>query len=864
MSEELEVKRIICNNGAGGCFAGCGLLAYIDKKTGKIVKVEGNPEHPISKLWVVYPDPFSQEKFVCYDRATIPDFPARWLYHPDQLMYALKRVGERGEGKWQRISYEQALDEIAEKLKELRDKYGPECVAFIEGTMRSDTFWARSRFAYLFGNPLNLGDPSTICHHPGTAVEQCMAGAFSREWPEMSSETRYVVLVGTDIKEAFPPLWAAFTLNRENIYAVCVDPRLTETARCCDMWLQIRPGTDCALFLGWIHILMKEGLFDKDFVLNWTNAPFLVRTDVRKLLRESDIRQGGSRENFVVWDTMRNAPAIWISEEMIFQPQDAKPSLSGTFKVKLVDGKEVECKTVWDMLWERVSKYTPEYVEEITWIPAEKIIETARMFWTRRPGGIGAGVSLYQAGKNASDNHIAMVIIHLITGNYGVKGGIWPLLRARPGPVINGKLVVRESELEGQEFIKPETKLKQIGMDQYKVMSWAAFDLYNKYYQKVWGIPQNSGGHTLTVSMPLIWRAILTGKPYPIKALIIWSGNPIMWAPNTKLVIKALKSSNLELCVVQDYFMTPTAALADYVLPAAAKGLEVPYCCNWEDYQEAVVVGENAVKPMGDRHSDYELFRGLAIRLGFGEYFPWKNNKEAIEYRLSRAGIKFEDAIRMGLLTSNTPGYLPEEDKPWALIDPKTGKPRGFTTPSRRAEIWSSILEDLGYDPLPEHEEPFESPVRTPELAKEYPLILTTGGRFRPMFHSEYRQWGMGFREQNPWPRCDIHYETARKLGIVDGDWVWIETRRGRILQRARVGPHIHPQVVNIGASWWYPELPTEEPWLGGALISNANVLTEDDPSTLDEKTGAWYCRALLCRVYKAKPEEIPKFLLGK
>jgi anaerobic selenocysteine-containing dehydrogenase len=851
LSEEVEVRRIICHNGMGGCFMHCGLLAYVDKKTGKIVKITGNPEHPISKLW---------GGEVCPDRAVATNFAARWLYHPDQLQYALKRVGERGEGKWQRISYEQALDEIAEKLKELKAKYGAECLAFIEGTMRSDTFWARSRFAYLFGNPFNLGDPSTICHHPGAAVEQCMTGAFSWEWPDVSDGTRYLAVVGFNIKESFATWWQMLMFNRKNLTLVCVDPRCTETARNADIWLQIRPGTDCALFLAWIKVLIDEGMYDREFVEKWTNAPFLVRTDTRKLVRESDIKAGGSRENFVVWDTKRKAPAIWVSEQMEYQPTDVQPALTGSYRVKLLSGEEVECKTVWQLLIERVSKYTPEFVEKITWIPADKIVETAKMFWTKRPGGIGQGVSLYQAGKNTSDNHMAVVILHLITGNYDVRGGI-RLYRFRPGPVVDGKMVVRESELEGHEFIKPETKLKQLGADQHKVMAWPGFDAYNKCYVRTWGIPQNGGGHTVATSIPLIWRAILTGKPYPIKALITWSGNPVMWAPNTKMVLKALKSPNLELHVVQDYWMTPTAALADYVLPAAAKSLELPHCGNFEDFNEFVVVGENAVEPLGDRHSDYELFRGLAIRCGFGEHFPWKNNREVIEYRLKRMGISFEEAVKRGVIVSDTPGYLREEDRIYARIDPKTGKPRGFATPSRRAEIWSSILEDLGYDPLPEYEEPSESPVSTPLLAKEYPLILTTGGRFRPMFHSEYRQWGYGLREQHPWPICDIHYETARKLGITDGDWVWIETRRGRILQKARIGPHIHPQVVNVQASWWYPELPAEEPWLAGALISNANILTEDDPATLDEKTGAWRNRALLCKVYKAKPEEVRSLL---
>jgi anaerobic selenocysteine-containing dehydrogenase len=152
---------------------------------------------------------------------------------------------------------------------------------------------------------------------------------------------------------------------------------------------------------------------------------------------------------------------------------------------------------------------------------------------------------------------------------------------------------------------------------------------------------------------------------------------------------------------------------------------------------------------------------------------------------------------------------------------------------------------------LPFYEEPSESPVSTPEVAREYPLILNSGGRFMPMFHSEHRQWGIGTRERHPDPLTDIHPNTARKLGIKEGDWIIIETRRGRIKQKAHLNPGILPNVVNCEASWWFPEMPGAEPSLHGLWESNANVLTLDDPDCCDQLTSGWCNRALLCRVSK-------------
>jgi thiosulfate reductase/polysulfide reductase chain A len=195
-----------------------------------------------------------------------------------------------------------------------------------------------------------------------------------------------------------------------------------------------------------------------------------------------------------------------------------------------------------------------------------------------------------------------------------------------------------------------------------------------------------------------------------------------------------------------------------------------------------------------------------------------------------------------------------KSDTPWTYetVNPRTGKTTGFATPSGRVELYSNVLKELGYDPLPFYEEPPESPVRTPEIAEEYPFILITGGRFRPMFHSENRQIGIGMREQHPDPLMDIHPETAHSLGISEGDWAYIESPRGAIKQKARITDGIDPRVINVEGHWWFPEEPASEPWLHGGWWANANVLTMIDAESCDPVTGGWPLRALVCKVYKA------------
>ncbi|MEM2320400.1 MAG: molybdopterin-dependent oxidoreductase [Candidatus Bathyarchaeia archaeon] len=841
MSDEIEVRRIICHNGTGGCYLCCGFLAYVDKKENRIIRIEPNSDHPVNRGWM------------CPDRAKIGSgFFLNYLYHKAQLLHPLKRVGERGENRWKQIGYDEALDEIAEKLKEIIDKYGPESIGIVEGTFRSDSYWARARLMNLLGNPNNVADPGTVCGKPMAAQWQltlgvaCSCGGMF-QWgiPGISC----YVIIGHNPAESFPLEYQTILSNKKRgMKLIVFDPRLTETARHADYWFQIRPGTDTAALLAWINVIIKEKLYDANFLLQWTNAPFLVGTDQKRLLREKDVKEDGSENKFVVWNESLNEMAVWDPETQEYLPSNTTPALLGTFKVKLADGKETTCKTVFQMLAERAAEYTPEKVAEITWLDPEKLREAAIIWATSpKPKPILAFVSSHQIGRNSSRVHQCVMILHLLAG-------MVPMPVSFPGPRGPGGIYVRESELELAEALPVNQRKKMIGADKFKVMAWPQYEITTPLFKRIWGVSNNMSGHGHLVPAPLLWRAILTGKPYPIKALITWTANPMVWAANTKIVYKALKSPNLELHVVVDHVMTPTAALADYVIPAACKSLETPFITNWQDAMGDIIVGQAAIRPLSERRSDYEFWRGLAIRLGFGEYFPWKDPEDVCNYRLKPLGLTLDEAAQLGLIPSN-----PCTNEAFKEINPETSKPYGFATITRKAEIWPVSFEIFGYDPLPFYEEPPESPISTPEVAKEYPLILTTGGRFRPMFHSEYRHWGMGFREQHPYPIVEIHYQTAREYGISDGDWVWIETRRGRILQKARLSATIHPKVVNAQSHWWYPEMPAEEPYLYGVWISNANVLTLDEPEALDEMVGGWCNRALLCKVYKA--EHLPPIL---
>lgn len=171
-----------------------------------------------------------------------------------------------------------------------------------------------------------------------------------------------------------------------------------------------------------------------------------------------------------------------------------------------------------------------------------------------------------------------------------------------------------------------------------------------------------------------------------------------------------------------------------------------------------------------------------------------------------------------------------------------------FDTSSGKVELRSTVFERCGLDPLPYYEEPPESPVSRPELAEEYPLVLTTGAKTRFFFHSEHRQIP-SLRSKNPDPVTEIHPETAAELCIEDGDWIVIENRHGRCKQKARLTDKIHPRVVSAQHGWWFPEKAGPEPSLFGAWESNINLLL---PSGWTGRSGLGYpFKAQLCRVRK-------------
>ena len=533
-------------------------------------------------------------------------------------------------------------------------------------------------------------------------------------------------------------------------------------------------------------------------IVIWGNNPIVSGPDGFHASWIIECMKRGSK--LIVVDPRRTWLAtrarIWLQIRPGTDAALALGMLNVIINEKLYDKEFVERWTYgFDKLKERVQEYPPKKVAEITWIPEEKIIEAARMYATSKPAAIRWGVAVDQSKECIPTIH-AIIALWSITGNLDVPGG----------------------NIIEHVFFKLEPHPARQSM---------------KKIPSPYPLSPDSGEHVLD--------QILTGKPYPIKASWIQSTNTFVTEANPKKVYEAFK--RIEFNVVVDLFMTPTAvAFADIILPAVTYA-ERDGITLFPPPLPYIGAINKAIEPIEDCKSDMEIILELGKKLN-PEAWPWENVHEWFDAILEPLGITFEELREMGAV------YKPYEYKKYEKGMLRSDGTPGFNTPTGKVELYSTVFEKLGLDPLPYYEEPPESPVSAPEIAKEYPLILTTGAKVYAFFHSEHRQIPL-LRQLNPDPIVEIHPETAKKLGIKDGDWVYIENRYGKCKQKAKLTRAIHPRVIHAQHGWWFPEKPASEPSLFGAWESNINLLI---PSKWTGKSGYGYpFKNMLCRIRKVE-----------
>ena len=587
----------------------------------------------------------------------------------DRLRVPLKRVGERGENKWEEISYEQAMDEIADKLKEVVDEYGPESFAVSTSAWNTQTTQGTDRrFMNLLSSP-NWISGVSLCAGNTAAVNRMTYGWFPLG---DFDNTNCIVLFGHNPrKHSWTPIYNLIEAARaRGAKVIVLDPRVSEQAAAADLHLRLRSGTDAAMCLGWLKVIFDEGLYDKKFVAKWCVG--------------------------------------------------------------------------FDELKARVDEYPLARVEEITGVDRNLIAEAARTYATA-DGAIIPWTPITDMQISSTSSIRLHSILRAVTGNLDVVGG----------EVLGGfnPNFIPESEIGLHEELSGEQKAKQLGYEKHPAYTYRVAELLKEPTKKVWGFPYADIVTGCQMANPSeVFRAMAYGDPYPVKAFFVLGNNALMSYPNQHQIHKAML--NQDLIVTHELFMTPTAMMSDYVIPGDAFSERNHIADTW-NWTTRLTLSQKVAEPPEQASNTYKFWRDLAIRFELGDRFPWEKHDDLLDYRLSRSNRSFADFEQTGFMEIPTPSY-------------RKYRKHGFATPSGKVELYSSVLDDLGFDPLPYHRE-------GPATSKEYPYRVFNGVREDPFFQTGQRNI-KELRDRCPVPRIFMHPSDAKKDGLIDEEWVELQT----------------------------------------------------------------------------------------
>lgn len=695
MKEEEDIKWVKTHC-ARLDHGGCGLLAGV--RDNRIVRIKGDPEGYLNRGYVC------PKGMVSFER----------LNHPDRLRRPLRRKGARGSGRWQEVTWEEALSEAAERLGEVRERYGARTAVFGAGMPKGLDHFVLIRLANLFGSP-NVVASQDVCHAPREITGLHTCGFYPVA--DFHHPSRLVVLWGSNItatNEEGEICRLLVDQVRRGTELIIVDPRRIPLAEKASMWLPLRPGTDAALALSLLNVILEEGLYDREFVEKWT---------------------------------------VGFEE------------LASTSRA-----------------------YTPEQTAEVVGLDPGLIREAARRYAKARPAALQWGNPI-EHHCYAFDTIRSLICLMAVTGNLDVPGGN---IHARDPKILGLGRFVRADKL-------PDKRNTMIGA--YHGLAPRMMTVPPSYFKK----------------------AVLEGVPYPVKALYMMGGNPMLsWAdsPQTKQALEAL-----DFLVTAELFMTPTAAMADLVLPAATH-FEFDDIGHYGLGHGLILARPKVVDPPAGCRPDMEILNDLGKLLT--DKALWHDDYHGfLEDVLAPAGLTYPEFVKLGCLRG------PEDFGAHRL--------EGFRTDTGKVELRLSTAEKFGLDPLPGYKGPPE-----PD-DPAFPLILTSS-KDPHFLHSSYR-WVEALRRMSAEPEAEIHPETARDFGVEDGDEVLIETPRGRIVHRARLSERIIRGVVKGAHGWWFPEDGPEG--LYSWEKANFNMLTST--AKLGREFGTPNIKAIPCRISRSR-----------
>ncbi|MCG8552457.1 MAG: molybdopterin-dependent oxidoreductase [Desulfobacterales bacterium] len=776
------------------CWSNCPVVAHI--REGRFTRVSPDKSHPFHRP--LCPKGLAGPQMV--------DDPAR-------LEYPVRRGAPKGASDpcWQRISWEEALDEVAGQMAALKEKYGPETMVFSQ-TNVSSPMWEITcfirRLANVYGTPNHM-TTTHICNwhrDNGSALTfGKVKDDFSAGWPDFKN-TGCMLLWGYNPKATSNLHYQQIRAARKRGAAlIVVDPRRTDLAAQADLWLQVRPGTDGALALGLIHRMIDKKCYDTSFVTDWTNAPLLVRTDKMDLINIREADASGSTDPcfYMVDDSGVPIPYVPGSRP------GAVPALRAGGRIDLPGEPSVPFSTVFSLLEAAVSEYTPEQVRKITGVPPRKLEECVAMM-TRNSPSCWYSFNGLEQNMNATQTNRAVCTFYALTGDYDKKGGNVVL---KMDPPLDYPF--------GFEFVTPEMFRKNLALSRH---------------------PLGPAGTIMGIPAYMFAESILTKEPYPVNGLISFGANTLSANPDSRLTARALAS--LDFHVHIDLTVNPTAQYAEIVLPSTTfwETGRLGYTLDLRDNQWQIQWRSPVCRPRGESRDEVWIVLELAKRLGYGANF-WNGSRDsAFAEMLAPLDLTLEDikASDGGISVSQPLAHRKYNEK-------------GFDNYTGRVELFSQQLKDIDQSPLPGWQDPLQVFRKKGVEPSAYPFLLITA-KVREYCQSQHRSVP-SLRKKVPHPYIEINRGKALELGIGEGDSVLLETEHGRATIPARLTDGLAQDVVCTQHGWWQSCPALNLPGHDVCDTSGPNVNLVYGTDVADPVSGSVHMRGYPCNIKRMRHE---------
>ncbi|MFR4999316.1 MAG: molybdopterin-dependent oxidoreductase [Slackia sp.] len=866
---ETKVVKTSCH----GCIQMCPARAYIEN--GVVVKLEGDPDAPVSR------------GSLCLKGLN----QLHTMYSPRRVLHPLKRAGQRGENKWEVISWDEALDLAAEQITSTIDKYGPYSFFASVGGGGSYSFMEAMTLPMAFGSPTVFEPGCAQCYLPRYAMAKYMYGGNDQSIADNAVQEIFKV---EDNKADTVVLWGAqpsvsqtaesgrgmAELRAKGVKTIVVDPNFSPDAQKADVWLPVRPGTDTGLLLCWFRYIFENKLYNEQFTKFWTNLPFLIDPDTKLPVKAEELF-----DDFVS-PTPANTPAYVCLDAstgepkpFVFSlPEDAEvdPEIFATVEI---DGKQY--KSAGQIYKEEADPWTLERTAENCWLQADKIEEAIKLYTSASVAGIANGVASDMT-ESASQVPLGCMGLDAIMGYVDIPG--CTMTQYGTGVVANpvSRPVTYHNGFDGM-FSDMYGCGAVVGLsDEENAERIASFDpavqeQFGRLLLDRLGMKDHKGLYTWCHShIPTVREAIATGEPFKPRVWFDMSGNKLAMLGNAKSWYEVFPEIDF---IIGQYPMLTSfhVEAADLVFPVR-EWLEEPMVnmtqLNTQWLQnECVHIGEtvsHSIPAAQVIERCKEKWGGTMPGLVPG----YIGSATEAEVKASVAATL--QAPGWDELVANTDKYVPYVIPPedyWHYKQYETivddGLPAGFGTESRKFEVYCTLLLKMArtgypfcypfeqeacedYSPICTYIEPAESPLDD----DEYPFVLTSGRV--PYFHHGTMRHAAFARELFPTAEIRINTRTAAELGIEHMDWVKVSSRRGEVHARAYLTEGVAPRTVWM-ERFWNPECYDESQpnKTAGWRECNVNVLTKND-APFNEVFGSYTNRGFTVKIEKSeKPSNV-------